>query len=479
MLSDQYDDLKIIGNFVYNTRTKKCSNNKLLFKLLSSCAKVKSRNRSVFKMRDGRIFKDILVGGSESKEDSHSTKMCMICNKNAIYECQNEICVGMKYYCSDCDIHGNTLFSKHSRIELSGNETKQLVIVIDCTDSMGTFLESTRNSLNHEINPMLQLTDHFNSVKVIAYWDHGPGDTDTGAVQMFDSIEDFAKNVTVVGHGNDIAEASKAALMAVPPNSYVIHITDAPPHTSITKARQSENENCTREQEYFAGKGWSHDWTDVVKTLQDKKCNVSTLLAGYGGFTYHKSVFAAYYIYLAEKTNGYCSIINKPIASLTENMITKSVIRIILAMVGYEINDLNIAHYVPKQIDDAVNEMDRRYFYTESKGMDFDTFLANIPPGKNIQVEMNAFLERGDQSEERPPQTFINYEGTINVESRINMASLIKKFKSDESFRINEVIQLNPLLKQDELCASHIIQYMASYGDYSCLKVQNVTNWLV
>ena len=438
MLSDQYDDFKIVGNFVYNTRTKKCSNNKILYKLLSSCKKIKSGNKNVFKMRDGRVFKDILVGGSESKEESRSDQICMICKrKPAEFQCDNEMCVGMKFYCQDCDIHGNPVFSTHSKIKLSGNDAKNLVIVIDCTSSMGTFLESTRNSLKHEINPMLQLTDHFNTIKVIAYWDHGPGDMDTGAVKIYESIEEFAENVIVVGHGNDVAEASKAALMEVPPNSYVIHITDAPPHTSITKAHQTENENCTRERDYFTEKRWSHDWTDIVKTLQQKHCNVSTLLAGYGGFTYHKSVFAANYIYLAEKTNGFCSIINKPIESLTENMITKSVIRIILAMVGYEINDLNIAHYVPKEIDDANDEMDPRYFYTEIQGMDFDTYLTNIiRQGKNPDVEMNAFFEQGgEQLEEKPPQTYINYEGTVDVKSRINMASLITKFKTDIRFQ--------------------------------------------
>jgi len=230
------------------------------------------------------------------------------------------------------------------------SEVYDLLILVDATYSMASYLNSLQKSLPQIIS-ISTLTDCFSRIGLLAYRDYGDDDlldwsgwlsaSFFSDEPMVDLIEK-AKRLRPMG-GGDLAEATKTGLarayelMRKDATTIILLYTDAPPHTasngSMTDPSSSNlgaEQRALTEKTAYGGFGENFaDWVSASKWLSgrsgDKKSQVFCILEPNLHFNY-----AAYYNYLSATTGGTCLYLadSKPAS------ISKVTVELLLAWMG-------------------------------------------------------------------------------------------------------------------------------------------------
>jgi hypothetical protein len=236
----------------------------------------------------------------------------------------------------------------NTNVEGSLEELYDLLILVDATYSMSSYLESLRTTLPQVIS-ISSLTDCFSRIGLLAYKDYcdkelltwsgwlAPSGQSDEKVDLIKS----AKDLYPMG-GGDGPEATKTGLarayelMRPEATTIVLLYTDAPPHTLANGSMTDSSSNLGPEQkalkEAFSYGGFGSrfaDWVSAANVLRHgaKKAQVFSILEKNMGF-----VYAGFYNYLSTITGGAAFYLNdsKPAA------ISKVTVEVLLAWMGAE-----------------------------------------------------------------------------------------------------------------------------------------------
>jgi len=229
-------------------------------------------------------------------------------------------------------------------------EVYDLLILVDATYSMSSYLRSLQTSLP-QIIEISTLTDCFSRIGLLAYRDYcdknllewsGWLSPSMPQDQQVDLIK-LAKNLEPFG-GGDLPEATKTGLarayelMRADAKTIVLLYTDAPPHTSFNGDLYDSCSNLGPEQRALAMKdsygGFGPhfaDWVSASKWLSkragEKKAQVFSILERDMPFT-----SAGYYNYLSTMTGGATLYLTDS----TPSSISKVTVEVLLAWMGAE-----------------------------------------------------------------------------------------------------------------------------------------------
>ena len=201
-----------------------------------------------------------------------------------------------------------------------------LLIIVDATASMRTYLESLRHALP-QILLLSSLTGCFGRIGVVAYRDYSSEEllewsgwyNGASNPSNNEGLLLFTRNLRVSG-GGDIPEAVKTGLvkafsvMSESTDTLILLYADAPPHTSVTEARsrfsnRPEELEALSDGASYEGHGQKFlDWVSACKTLARGKGD-----KGKGGaqvFCLIDSILderdAGFFTFLSKLTNGSC-----------------------------------------------------------------------------------------------------------------------------------------------------------------------------
>lgn len=241
------------------------------------------------------------------------------------------------------------LCTMDTKIEAS-EELYDLLILVDATYSMSSYLESLRTTLPQVIS-ISSLTDCFSRIGLLAYKDYCDEEllTWSGWLTTSDqSISDqkvdllkSARNLYPMG-GGDGPEATKTGLarayelMRANATTIILLYTDAPPHTLANGSLTDRSSNLKPEQDAlkkedsYGGSGPRFlDWVSAAKTLRhgEKRAQVFSILEKNMVFPY-----AGFYNYLSTITGGAAFYLDdsKPAA------ISKVTVEVLLGWMGVE-----------------------------------------------------------------------------------------------------------------------------------------------
>jgi hypothetical protein len=238
----------------------------------------------------------------------------------------------------------------NTKLSGSSEELYDLLILVDATYSMSSYLESLRTTLPQVIS-ISTLTDCFSRLGLLAYKDYcdrelltwsgwlTPSETSTSDEKV--DLLKSARDLYPMG-GGDGPEATKTGLarayelMRAEATTIVLLYTDAPPHTLANGSLTDRFSNLGPErtalskEDSYGGFGPSFtDWVSAAKTLRHgkKKAQVFSILEKDMGF-----VYAGFYNYLSTITGGACLYLNdsRPVS------ISKVTVEVMLAWMGAE-----------------------------------------------------------------------------------------------------------------------------------------------
>lgn len=251
--------------------------------------------------------------------------------------------------------------------QLAGSaELYDLLILVDATSSMSSYLESLRTTLPQVIS-ISTLSDCFSRLGLLAYKDYCDMDllTWSGWLTPSDGLDTkvdllkSARELYSMG-GGDGPEATKTGLarayelMRPEATTIILLYTDAPPHTPANGSLVDRSSNLGSERtalskkDSYSGFGPQFvDWVSAAKTLRygKKKAQVFPILEMGINFTY-----AGFYNYLATVTGGATLYLtdSKPAS------ISKVTVEVLLAWMGVEKAggaNVSIAAYLTRYID--------------------------------------------------------------------------------------------------------------------------------
>ncbi|KAF8861950.1 hypothetical protein BDZ45DRAFT_617826 [Acephala macrosclerotiorum] len=238
-----------------------------------------------------------------------------------------------------------------------GTKVYDLLILVDATYSMSSYLESLQTSLP-QIIQISTLTDCFSRIGLLAYRDYcdkelldwsgwlTPSDVrdkseSEDAGELVVDLVEKAKKLYPSG-GGDGPEATKTGLarayelMRTDATTIILLFTDAPPHSFSNGSLKDRSSNHGAEQkalsekDAYGGFGIKFaDWVSAAKTLRsgEKKAQVFSILERNMRFEE-----AGYYNYLSAMTGGACFYLeNSSPAS-----ISKVSVEVLLSWMGAE-----------------------------------------------------------------------------------------------------------------------------------------------
>ncbi|KAJ8112497.1 hypothetical protein OPT61_g5149 [Boeremia exigua] len=296
------------------------------------------------------------------------------------------------------------------------DEVYDLLILVDATYSMGTFLNALQKSLPKVI-AISNLTNSFSRIGLLAYRDyteadrseggmlewsgwHGDnndfGDSD-GAFVSAHALTTMAANLEPDG-GGDFPEATKTGLarayqlMREDASTVILLYTDAPPHCwMVADGDRDSNyyieQKTLRQSSSYGGFGYKFaDWVSASKMLHegDKKAHVFCFLdQALGG----DPLYSGYYTYLSTITRGACFRLRDP----TSQSIAEITVDVLLAWMGVgkagveaDLNATLIRYKNGKNIKKVTTEQDEvanSYFWATSRK----------PKGQEIFINRSMF----------------------------------------------------------------------------------------
>jgi hypothetical protein len=229
-------------------------------------------------------------------------------------------------------------------------EVYDLLILVDATYSMGSYLKSLQTSLPQIIR-ISTLTDCFSRIGMLAYRDYcdkelldWSGWLAPSEVSEDGSAKDLvakAKTLSPKG-GGDGPEATKTGLarayqlMRADATTIILLFTDAPPHTFSNGSFKDRSSNHGAEQDALSNKAsygglgpMFSDWVSATNMLHSgtKRAQVFSILQ-----TNMRFEEAGYYHYLSAMTGGACFSLTK-----TESAtISEVTVNILLSWMGAE-----------------------------------------------------------------------------------------------------------------------------------------------
>ncbi|GMG06845.1 unnamed protein product [Aspergillus oryzae] len=243
-------------------------------------------------------------------------------------------------------------------------EQHDLLLVVDATASMSSFLASLRASLR-QIVSMSVLTRCFSRIGLLAYRDYsapnllqwsGWYDTSQNATGTQPDLLEIAASLRTEGN-YDTPEAAKTGLakayevMRSDAKTVILFYTDAPPHMAgnaqlpdlwrIEDNGISEREALSDPTSYGGYGPVFKDWVSACNLLREgeKKAQVFCLLQP--GMSHS---FVSYYNYLCTMTQGSCIVLHGDLPSV----ITKVTIEVLLTWMGLgkqAVEDVGEARY--------------------------------------------------------------------------------------------------------------------------------------
>ncbi|KAK5658101.1 hypothetical protein OQA88_2657 [Cercophora sp. LCS_1] len=222
-----------------------------------------------------------------------------------------------------------------------------LLILIDSTASMGTYLKSLNRSLQ-DIARISSLTGRFDRIGVLTYGDYCGGPLtqwsgwfsegpDSEITQQ--KLLDFALGLRPA-HGGDWPEATKTGLahayqvMRSEATTIVLLFSDAPPHMPTTAGdnRLSEIRLLKTPGSYGGTAASFADWASAAHTLRhgDKRAKVFSMIES-GAYALVGTL--SLYAFLSEVTGGVCVQLNE---HSTSQAISELTIGVLLAWMGVE-----------------------------------------------------------------------------------------------------------------------------------------------
>lgn len=227
-------------------------------------------------------------------------------------------------------------------------ELYDLLILVDATYSMSSYLTSLRTTLPQVIS-ISTLTDCFSRLGLLAYKDYCDNDlltwsgwlTPSEATTSNEKVDllESARRLYPMG-GGDGPEATKTGLarayelMRKEATTIVLLYTDAPPHTLANGTLKDKSSNLGPERKALSKKnsygGFGPqfvDWVSAAKTLRhgEKKAQVISIL--------EKNMFSiGFYNYLSAITGGACL----SLSDSSPAAISKVTVEVLLAWMGAE-----------------------------------------------------------------------------------------------------------------------------------------------
>lgn len=234
-------------------------------------------------------------------------------------------------------------------MDSNASEVYDLLILVDATGSMSSYLTSLQKSLPQIIS-ISTLTDCFSRIGLLAYRDYCDTDLLDWSGWLSPSFSSSEPTVDLIAKakrlyptgGGDGPEATKTGLarayelMRKDATTIILLYTDAPPHTPSNGSMTDPSSNLGPEQwaltEKTAYGGFGEnfaDWVSASKWLSgrsgDKKAQVFCILGQSMRFEQ-----SGYYNYLSAMTGGIC-------LSLPDSMpasISKVTVELLLAWMG-------------------------------------------------------------------------------------------------------------------------------------------------
>ena len=251
-------------------------------------------------------------------------------------------------------------------INSSEPELYDLLILVDATYSMSSYLESLRITLPQVIS-ISTLTDCFSQLGLLAYKDYCDKDLLTWSGWLTSSTSDpkvdllnSARELEPTG-GGDGPEATKTGLarayelMRKEATTIVLLYTDAPPHTmangSLTDSWSNlgPKRKALSEKDSYGGFGPKFvDWVSAAKTLRhgEKRAKVFSIFEKNMDFAY-----AGFYNYLSTITGGAFFSLSDPRPAA----ISEVTVEVLLAWMGAEKAGVDVSVEFPAFLTRYVN----------------------------------------------------------------------------------------------------------------------------
>jgi hypothetical protein len=344
--------------------------------------------------------------------------------------------------------------------QATDSEVYDLLILVDSTYSMSSYLASLQTSLP-QIIQISTLTDCFSRIGLLAYRDYCDKElldwsgwlspsaiTDEPKVDLIQA----AKNLYAMG-GGDGPEATKTGLarayelMRADATTIILLYTDAPPHTIANGDETDRSSNFGPEQKAlkvetsYGGFGPQFvDWVTASKWLSGrlgaKKAQVFSILSTM------RFEDAGYYNYLSARTHGACFYLNdsRPAG------ISKLTVEFLLAWMGAEkagaAADAELPGYLSRYIsNDGMKDLKSE---TDRKGNDF--FQATRP---NLVYGMS----RDHDNITKSKVTAALLKKHLPKKAT-PVEDFSKHYKVDERYRRVAVEQLKRLIEDDVVAIS-------------------------
>jgi hypothetical protein len=208
-----------------------------------------------------------------------------------------------------------------------------LLFKIDGTGSMKEWLNSITEILPSLIKS-IGITNIFEKIGIIVYKDYDikidsicnfSGFYDSSNTKEINKLQDFAKNIEASG-GAGTPEAVKTCIVeitkilkSVQGKTYIIHLTDAPPHELINLDSEGKKENTHLKTQF--------DWITLIDTFLQSNNNIRYMCL--------TTCLHSFYCYLAQKTNGNVYHMTEYI---TKANITKHLIMIFNNFLGIDLH---------------------------------------------------------------------------------------------------------------------------------------------
>lgn len=297
-----------------------------------------------------------------------------------------------------------------------------LIFLIDTTGSMGTYIDSIKDTLT-EVLEMMKIMKVFDKIMLYTYKDYCNFpktyvfDDKTNMLSVikhtkwFDTIDtnisNFINSLKPDG-GGDTPEAIKTSLIniceLVSKQTILIIYTDAYSHHSYLK-----DQNSIKEQNYFNYKQQSHNFVNIISYMKQK--NIIPYFVGDSSCSYPE------YIYLTSFLNGNF-VMSK---DRTTQEIKKTTINLLCSLFGNNIenNDIKLLSYT-KNIMDTIqtNYIDDKAFHQSKSNYsyvinNFDKLI----PNPNIFINTKNIIERMHKDKEYENQVY-NVFNNLLVPSR-------------------------------------------------------------
>ena len=213
-------------------------------------------------------------------------------------------------------------------MEIQQNST-DLIIVVDATGSMSSFLSSLTESLKQFIK-IIDITNVVKRVSITMYRDYCDKIVVKSSdwVTKIDDLMPFILDLKADG-GGDIPEAAKTAandvLDRAENNTIVVWYADAPPHHKINSRNNSSYQsNFHKERDALTSKNKIFDWIDICKKFVEKRIVV------YPVINQREFNIASYYVMMSTITGGKTIYLE----NTNHKLITQTTIKLFLNLMG-------------------------------------------------------------------------------------------------------------------------------------------------